>query len=171
MESSFNAGVAHPEDRLHLWYRNLLHFNNSKYDSCYFLAEQQAVTAIRWEVCSVHHVRQFCMLNTGADAHPIVNAELINAIVFTNCIHNCHSLGLSPFKLSHSHYYPLSRARVPCQYFACDVILAHSECSFSDLLSIANVAEGPPQLLHSDSYSQSSRSKETVLEARLLKHW
>ena len=97
--------------------------------------------------------------------------ELFNAIVFTSCIHNCHSSGLNPFKLSHSHYYPLSRARVPCQYFACDVILAHSKCSISDLLGIANAAEGPPQLLHSDSDSQSSHSKETKLEARLLEHW
>ena len=97
--------------------------------------------------------------------------ELFNAIVFTNCIHNCRSLDLNPFKLSHSHYYPLSRARVPCQYFACDVILAHSKCSISDLLGIANAAEGPPQLLHSDSDSQSSHSKETKLEAQLLEHW
>ena len=111
------------------------------------------------------------MLNTGADDEPIVAVGLFNAIVFTNCIHNCHSSGLNPFKLSHSHYYPLSRARVPCRYFACDVILAHSECSISDLLGIANVAEGPPQLLHSDSDSQSSHSKETKLEARLLEHW
>lgn len=111
------------------------------------------------------------MLNTGAVALPVVAVELILVIVETNCIHNFHLLCLSSFKLSHGHYYLLSKARVSCQYFACDVVLAHFECFISDLLSIAIVAEGPPQPLNIDSDSQSSRSKENLLEAQLLKHW
>ena len=59
---------------------------------------------------------------------------------------------------------------VPCRYYAYDVILGHSECSISVLSSIAIVDEGPPQILHSDSDSQSSYSEETVLEARLSEH-
>ena len=109
------------------------------------------------------------MLNTNADAQPAVVKDLIFAIIFTNCIHNCHSLCLGPFELSHSHYYPLSRAMVPCRYFAYDVIPGHSECFIIDLSGTAIVAKVPPQISHSDSDSQSSYSEETVLEA-LSKH-
>ena len=100
------------------------------------------------------------MLGTDADAEPAVDLALSFAAVFANGTHNCHLFCLSPSKLSDTHY-PLCRARAVRRYFACGVILGHSECSISDLSSIAIVAEGPPQPLHSDSDSQSSRFKET----------
>ena len=112
-------------------------------------------------------MKQFYTLNIGAVAGLVFAVVLIFAIVFTNCMHNCHLSCPSPFELSHSHYYPLSIAKVACRCFACDVILGHSECSISDPSGIAIVAEGPPRPLHSDSDFQSSCPKETALEARL----
>ena len=59
VESLFIANVAHPVDIDQPSCRDLRHLNIPLLDSCYFLVEQQAVTVIQWEVCSVHHVKQF----------------------------------------------------------------------------------------------------------------